>query len=103
MTQAKDMATRVPQYLSRSYQILFWESDEVGIFAINFTLVSSIGKLFAWNWQGVVSWVALFVLPSFYSHYKKKFPAGFFKHTLYFCGWLVPRHYPGFFVKRFYE
>ncbi len=83
---------RFPRYLSSPIQVLWFESDEIAIIAICYTL----GLLFGW-----VGWCLLVVVPYLYSKLKKNYPRGFLKHSLYFLGLLELKGYPIYHEKRF--
>jgi len=75
-------------------QVLWFESDEIGIILICFML----GAIFkGWFWLLVI------VGPYFYSRSKLKYPRGFLKHVLYLSGIKDLHSYPSTFEKAFYE
>lgn len=86
--------TRFPQYLSSPIQVLWFESDELGVILFAVT-IASICK--GWSWLLVIA------IPFLYSHYKFKYPRGFFKHMLYISGLKELHGYPTIFHKEFLE
>lgn len=85
---------RFPQYLHRPYQVLWFETDDMGILTLCFILAIIFGGLF---------WIALFVVPALYMKTKKKYPRGYLRHLLYFAGILRFKRYPDFIIKEFVE
>lgn len=83
-----------PQYLHRPYQVLWFETDDLGIIIVTFTLSLLFGGVF---------WGFLLVVPFIYMRFKSKAPRGFFKHLLYYVGLVSFKHYPLFMAKEFYE
>ena len=88
------MDKRFPRYLSSPFQILWFESDELGIMSVFFILALMFGYVF---------WALMFIAPYIYSTIKRKYPRGFFKHFLYFAGLTNLKGYPSFFQDRFCE
>lgn len=88
------MGKQFPVYLSKPYQILWFEPDDLGIALVFFALAMIYGGFF---------WIPVFVAPWFYSKTKAAYPRGFFKHLLYFCGIHHFKMYPTFFERRFLE
>jgi type IV conjugative transfer system protein TraL len=84
-----------PQYLGAPVQILFWDSDVLGVMAGAFGLAITLGGWFLWG--------LVFLLPWQYARMKKKYPRGFFIHLLYFAGLVELKRYPSYFEKRFIE
>ena len=87
------MSKRFPQYLSAPFQVLWFETDELGLLVIFFLLAMLFGSFF---------WILIFVGPHLYSGVKAKYPRGFLKHSLYFLGILKMKGYPLFFEHRFF-
>jgi len=85
---------RFPQYLHRPYQVLWFESDDMGIISLCFILAIIFGGLF---------WVSLIVIPFLYMKFKKAYPRGYLRHLMYFMGIIRFKKYPDFFVKEFVE
>lgn len=86
---------KIPRYLHRPLQILWWESDEFLI------LMLSLGL---WLIFGGYYFILIgFVVPYIYSKFKKRHSRGFFGHLSYFCGIKSFKGYPEFFMKDFIE
>lgn len=83
-----------PQYLSKPYQILWFEPDDLGIGLVFFALAMVYGGVF---------WIPVFIVPWLYSKVKNNYPRGFCKHCLYFAGIIKLDGYPTFFEKDFLE
>ncbi len=88
------MKKRFPQYLSSPLQVLWFESDEIGII-ITFGVIALI--------FGSFTWLLIVAAPWYYGHVKKKYPRGFLRHTLYFAGLIRLNLYPDYFEEEFYE
>jgi len=88
------MNERIPQFLSTPLQILWFESDDIGICAVCFTLAMLFGGWF---------WLFLFLAPYLYMRAKKRYPTSFFRHLLYFSGLKELDRYPGPFENNFIE
>ncbi len=88
------MGHKFPQYLSAPYQIVWFESDDIGIVFLFFLLAMMFGGWF---------WLALFVGPACYMRFKFKYTRGFLRHLLYFTGLLKLKGYPDFFIKEYVE
>ncbi|MBI3753974.1 MAG: conjugal transfer protein TraL [Deltaproteobacteria bacterium] len=88
------MLKRFPKYLSSPYQVLWFETDDMGIIALFSTLAMMIGGWF---------WLLLFAGPYGYGRLKRKYPRGFLKHCFYFSGVVTLKGYPIFFEKTFQE
>jgi len=88
------MKKKFPQYLSKPFQILWFESDDLVIMLIFFVFAITFGSLF---------WLVMFAAPYLYSKLKKRYPRGFFRHTLYFLGLIKLKGYPSYFEKEFQE
>jgi len=74
--------------------ILWFESDELALMAVFYTL----GLLFGW-----VGWILLFIIPFLYRRLKLSYPRGFLKHGLYFLGIINLKNYPIYQEKEFIE
>ena len=85
---------RFPQYLSAPYQVLWFESDDIGITTLLFILAMMFGGWF---------WLIMIVGPIVYMKVKFKYTRGFLKHLLYFTGMFTMNGYPSFFEKEFTE
>lgn len=88
------MKKRFPQYLSKPYQILWFESDELIMILMFFILAITLGKIY---------FVMLIIGPYLYSKGKKSYPRGFMRHCLYFCGFSKMQGYPSYFEEEFIE
>lgn len=88
------MRVKFPRYLSSPFQVLWFETDELGIILMFFVLAMMFGYLF---------WILLFTGPYYYGKLKKNYPRGFLKHTLYFLGLKPLKGYPSYFEKEFLE
>jgi type IV conjugative transfer system protein TraL len=88
------MEEKFPQYLSSPLQILWFETDDLGIILLCFMVGSMIGGL---------SWALLLAGPYVYAKFKKKYPPGFFQHLLYFVGLKTMKDYPNPFANEFQE
>jgi len=86
------MKRRFPQYLSSPFQVLWFETDELGIIFLFFTVALIYGG---------VSWIMLLAGPWMYSKLKKKYPRGFLRHLLYFMGLVSMKGYPSYFEEEF--
>lgn len=85
---------KVPQYLHRPYQVLFFEVDELAAFILGLLLALFFGGIF---WLLVI--LSVFLL----SYTKKKYPRGYLKHFLYVLGLIGFKNTPSFFEKNFRE
>ena len=83
-----------PQYLNSPLQVLWFESDELGImFAF---------LIFALMFGGVL-YILMFAVPYVYGRFKKKYARGFLRHTLLSIGIFELQGYPSPFDKSFTE
>lgn len=85
---------RFPQYLSKPFQILWFEIDELVIFLFTLTLALIYGKLM---------WIIFLAIQYFYTRTKKNKPRGFLKHILYVLGFIKMTNYPQYFQREFHE
>lgn len=83
-----------PQYLSAPFQILWYETDELGVLMFSLVLAFMYGNVF---------WLLVVLAPYFYSKMKKSRPRGFLRHILYFAGLIKFKGYPAYFDKEFRE
>ena len=88
------MKKKFPQYLSAPLQVLFWDSDELCIIMMFFTIALIFGS---------VTWLVVVVGPWGYTHVKKKYPRGFIRHILYFAGLVKFQKYPEYYENVFIE
>ena len=84
-----------PQYLSKPYQVLWFEFDDMVIIYASALLFGV--KIGGWAWLLVPA------ITYGYTKLKANYPRGFLKHCAYFLGANVFRGYPTFFQQRFYE
>ena len=85
---------KFPQYLSRPFQVLWFEVDELAIFLFTLTVALVYGGM---------AWIAFVAIQYFYTRTKRNKPRGFLKHVLYVCGFLQMKNYPGYFHQEFHE
>jgi hypothetical protein len=71
------MKKQFPQYLSAPLQVLFWDSDELCIILMFFTIAMIFGS---------VTWLLVVVGPWGYSNVKKKISKGIYPSHSIFCG-----------------
>jgi type IV conjugative transfer system protein TraL len=83
-----------PQHLSRPFQVLFWETDDLAIVFLCMTIALVFGG---------VTWFLLILGPAAFGMLKRNRPRGFLRHLLYECGLLRYKGYPSSFVKNFRE
>lgn len=88
------MKTRVPQYLHKPPQILWFDAQEILIIAAVY-----IGAV---TFKGY-SWVLLVFLAWNAIRIKRKKPRGFILHLFYRAGLFKLKHYPLPTARRFYE
>ena len=84
----------MPQYLSAPLQVVWFESDEVGLIIMAFTMAMIFGGF---------SWLLLPAVPFVYSRVKRSQPKGFLRHLLYYAGLMKMYGYPDFWEKEFSE
>lgn len=85
---------RFPTYLSRPFQILWLEADELVFAVIFYLLALMFGRVF----------IPFIVLgPYIYVAIKKRHPRGFLKHTFYMIGLAKLKGYPIYYEKEFQE
>jgi len=89
-----DSSRKFPQYLSRSFQVLWLELDELAIFLFLLTMALVYGGL---------AWVGFVVGQYWYSRIKRRRPRGFLKHILYLSGFVSMKNYPDYFQQEFHE
>jgi len=91
---AGSSSRKFPQYLSRPFQVLWFEVDELAIFLFTLTIALVYGGM---------AWIAFVAIQYFYTRTKRSKPRGFLKHVLYVCGFLQMKNYPGYFHQEFHE
>jgi len=87
--------TQFPQYLSKPYQVLWFEPDDI-VLMIAGTFVLGL-KIGGWCWLLVP------LVPVAYGRLKRNYPRGFIKHTAYFLGVIPFKGYPTYFQQKFLE
>lgn len=88
------MKVRVPQYLHKPPQILWFDAHEILIIAAAY-----IGSV---AFKGY-AWVLLFTLAWFAIRYKRRKPRGYILHLFYSAGFFKLNGYPLPTARRFYE
>lgn len=85
---------KVPQYLHKSYQVLFFELEEIVLLMIFLFL----GLTFS-------IWFYLLMIPMLYitNYIKKRYPRGALKHIFYMLGIITFKNVPTYFETKFYE
>ena len=89
------MKSKFPRHLSAPIQILWWEEDQLVLFAVSYIT----GVYFS----GGVGWILALLTHFMYPKYKRASPRGFLKHSFYFIGLARLRGYPSHFEKDFWE
>jgi type IV conjugative transfer system protein TraL len=87
-------ARKFPQYLSKPFQVLWFEVDELVLFLFFLTLALLYGKLM---------WVIFLASQYSYTKTKRSQARGFLKHVLYVFGLVKMTHYPDYFQQEFHE
>ena len=87
------MKKKFPQYLSAPLQVLFWDSDELCIIMMFFTIALIFGS---------VTWLVVVVGPWGYTHVKRNTP-GVYAAILYFAGLVKFQKYPEYYENIFIE
>jgi len=85
---------KIPKYLHRPYQVLFLDSEDLGIIFFFF--------LFAFLFGGIF-WILFLVVPFMVLKKKRKSPRGYVKHLLYLLGLYDFKNCPSVFEKKFNE
>jgi len=88
------VSRKFPQYLSRPFQVLWFEVDELAIFLFTLTVALVYGGL---------AWIFFIAIQYGYIRTKRRKPRGFLKHLLYACALLKMNNYPGSFEQEFHE
>jgi len=86
---------RVPKWLYRPYQILFFDAEDI---AVIFSFLS-----LAYIFGGWFLWILAFVGPYLILQEKKKRGRGFIKHLLYKTGIFKFKGCPSVFERKFFE
>ncbi len=85
---------KFPQYLSRPFQVLWFEVDELAIFTFTLTVALIYGGL---------AWIVFVAIQYGYIRTKRSKPRGFLMHMLYASALLQMKNYPGYFEQEFHE
>jgi hypothetical protein len=85
---------RVPKFLHRPYQVLFFDSEDLGMLFFFFMLGFLFGGIF-WIIAITGSYVVL--------KKKRKSPRGYIKHLFYLLGLYDFKNCPSVFENKFYE
>jgi len=89
------MIKKFPEYLHRPFQVLWWEVDELGLYAL---------VLLTWLiFENILALIIPLFLATRYSSFKKRYPRGFIKHFIYFLGFSSFKLYPDYWIDRFNE
>jgi hypothetical protein len=88
------IARKFPQYLSKPFQVLWFEVDELVLFLFFLTLSLLYGKLM---------WIVFLISQYSYTKTKRSQARGFLKHVLYVFGLVKMNHYPDYFQQEFHE
>lgn len=88
------MDERLPQYLHKPVQILWFGSDEFVLVVTTIFVAVVVGGLVGW---------AIFAALLLFLPWKRAQPRGFLAHLAWRWGLLRFRHYPGPTQTRFYE
>ncbi|HHL35514.1 MAG TPA: conjugal transfer protein TraL [Desulfobulbaceae bacterium] len=89
-----EFTQKFPQYLSKPFQVLWFEVDELVIFLFCLTATLIYG-----GWM----WIVFPAVQYFYTRTKRKNARGFLKHLLYVLGFVHMKNYPEYFQKEFHE
>lgn len=85
---------KVPQYLHKPYQVLFFEVDELLALVLVFVLALFFGGIF---------WVLIIPFVYLLSYLKKRFPRGYIRHLFYALGLIKLKNLPTYFENEFFE
>lgn len=88
------MDERLPQYLHRPVQILWFASDEFILVLSTIFVATIVGGLIGW---------ALILALLLFIPWKRSKPRGFLPHLAWRCGLVSFPHYPGPTQARFFE
>ncbi len=86
------MEYRVPQYLHRPIQLLWWEQDEIVSIIIGYLLGFFLG-----GWW----YLSLIAVPYAYIRFRRQMPRGFLLHLQYRAGLMSFKGYPHYFIREF--
>lgn len=79
------MKERMPRYLHKPIQILWFDANEVLILVVFYMIAMTFGGL---------AWLTLIAGPAIIIPYKRKQPRGYFSHALYCAGFAKLNGYP---------
>ena len=85
---------RFPQYLSKPFQILWFDLDDLLFFLFFLYIGQTVGGIF---------WFLVIIGPYISTKIKRNFARGFGNHFMYFLGLNPIRGYPDFFIVEFLE
>ena len=85
---------KIPQYLHRPSQILWFESDEFVILLISLIFGFTMGLVMLG--AGIAGFLG-------YKKIKKQYPRGFFRHIPYLLGFKTFERFPHVFITDFHE
>ncbi len=88
------MNYRIPQYLHRPIQLLWWEQDQIVAIIVGYLLGFFLG---GWWYLGLVA------VPWAYFRLRRRLPRGALIHAQYAAGLLTLPGYPTYFERRFEE
>ncbi|WP_339145180.1 hypothetical protein [Pseudoalteromonas galatheae] len=88
------MKERMPRYIHKPLQILWFDVNEVVILVIFYLAAMTFGGLM---------WLTLIIGPALIIPYKRKQPRGFFQHAMYLLGYAKLWGYPLPVSKKFKE
>lgn len=94
VSERKEATYKIPQYLHRPYQVLFFEVEELVVFIMILFFALVFGGIF---------WLVFLPAPFILSRLKKKYPRGYLKHYLYRLSLLQFKGAPTSFENEFYE
>lgn len=85
---------RMPRYLHKPLQILWFDINEVICIVVFYIAAMSFGGLM---------WLLLIIGPAIFIPYKRKQPRGYFQHVLYQAGYAELAGYPIPMSDKFHE
>jgi len=88
------MQVRYPQYLTKPFQVLWFEPDDMAVMTASLIIANQFGGYL---------WFLVIIIPWGYSRFKRQYPRGFLRHILYFAGIARLKGYPSSFDTHFQE
>lgn len=85
---------KIPQFLHRPYQVLFFEADELMALVVGFVFI-----LFFGAWLTIL----LILFAILLNRLKKKYPRGYLRHIFYKFGLIDLNGVPTYFENRFHD